>query len=135
MKSANSVPNPVDVHVGKRLRLRRKVLGHSQSAVAKALGITFQQIQKYERGANRISASKLYEASQFLGVSVPYFYDGIDDENEPSDPNMTVGQGAAQSLLMTYEGVELAENFPRIRTDNHRQKVLGLISALAAGDE
>uniref|UniRef100_A0AB74UNH7 Xre family transcriptional regulator n=1 Tax=Caulobacter phage BL57 TaxID=3348355 RepID=A0AB74UNH7_9VIRU len=72
-------PHPVDLYVGQRLRNARKAAGHSQGDLAEALGITFQQIQKYERGANRISSSKLYEAAQFLKQPIAYFYPPVDD--------------------------------------------------------
>ncbi len=70
-------PHPVDVHVGGRVRLRRKLLGMSQTDLGNALGVTFQQVQKYERGANRISASRLYELSQVLDAPISYFFDDM----------------------------------------------------------
>ncbi len=69
----------IDQHVGARLRVRRKQIGMSQSGLAEALGLTFQQVQKYERGANRVSASKLYETARVLGVDVAYFFEGVED--------------------------------------------------------
>ncbi len=74
-KDLETAPNPVDVHVGLRIRLRRKELGVSQEKLAEAIGLTFQQVQKYERGSNRISASRLLEFSKVLDVSIPYFFD------------------------------------------------------------
>lgn len=71
-------PHPVDRHVGRRIAERRIGLGFNQSELGKALGLTFQQIQKYEKGANRVSASKLWEVARFLNVTVPYFYDGLE---------------------------------------------------------
>ena len=76
-------PNPVDVHVGRRVRLRRKELGVSQAWLADRLGLTFQQVQKYERGANRISASKLYQIASVLEVPITYFFEGLDDPAAP----------------------------------------------------
>ena len=70
------LPNPVDLHVGSRIRLRRKILGVSQERLADALGLTFQQVQKYERGANRVSASKLYEIAATLQTQIAYFFAG-----------------------------------------------------------
>ena len=78
-KLPSDMAHPVDLYVGARLRIRRKVLGLSQTQLAEALGITFQQIQKYERGANRISASKLYEAARLLQSPVSYFFEGLDE--------------------------------------------------------
>jgi transcriptional regulator with XRE-family HTH domain len=72
-------PNPVDMHVGGRVRMRRKLMGVSQEQLAESLGLTFQQVQKYERGANRVSASKLYEIARTLQVPVSFFFDGLAD--------------------------------------------------------
>src|SRR5580698_8757948 len=71
------LPNPIDLHVGARIRLRRRMQGVSQEKLADALGLTFQQVQKYERGANRVSASKLYEIAAALRAPVAYFFDGL----------------------------------------------------------
>lgn len=84
-------PSPIDVHVGSRIRSRRKTLGMSQEGLATQMRLTFQQIQKYERGSNRISAPKLWEAAQALGVSVGYFFEGLEQaggEVVRSDPEM-----------------------------------------------
>src|SRR3954464_8804994 len=78
-------PNPVDMHVGGRVRMRRKLLGVSQEQLADSLGLTFQQVQKYERGANRVSASKLYEIAKTLQVPVSFFFDGLADPMDGSD--------------------------------------------------
>ena len=75
-------PNPIDLHVGARIRMRRRLLGVSQERLAEALGLTFQQVQKYERGANRVSASKLYEIARTLQTPVTYFFDGLADAGE-----------------------------------------------------
>lgn len=72
-------PTEIDEHVGVRLRERRKILGMSQSVLAQKLGVSFQQVQKYERGVNRIGAGRLYEISKVLGVAINYFFDGIDE--------------------------------------------------------
>ena len=77
-------PHPVDLHVGRRVAERRISSGHTQTDLAGALGLTFQQVQKYEKGANRISASKLWEAAAFLGVDIDYFFSGL-SETSPSD--------------------------------------------------
>ena len=122
--------NPVDLHVGARVRLRRKFLGLSQEALGNALDLTFQQVQKYERGANRISASKLHEIARFLKVPVTYFFEGFgmtsgDEAFVESDSERSVND-----FLATGEGVELAEAFPRIRSTQRRRKVLELVKAL-----
>src|SRR5579862_5575580 len=82
-----NAPNPVDLHVGARIRMRRRLQGVSQEKLADALGLTFQQVQKYERGANRVSASKLYEIASALKSPVAYFFDGL------ADPSGSEGEG------------------------------------------
>ncbi len=73
--ASKGFPNPIDVHVGARIRLRRTLLGISQVALAEAIGLTFQQVQKYEKGVNRVSASRLVDLANALDVSIPYFFD------------------------------------------------------------
>lgn len=124
-----SISNQIDVHVGTRVRVRRKFLGQSQTDLANALGITFQQVQKYERGSNRISASKLYEAAQALKVPVAYFFEGYDDQVHTSAPSQS--ERSVHKFLGTSEGIEIAEAFPRIKTAKYRRKVAELVVALA----
>ena len=83
---ADSFPNPIDAHVGKRLRLRRNILRITQQELAKMLGLTFQQVQKYEKGNNRISASRLWDISQILGVSLDFFFEDIDEQTAIKSP-------------------------------------------------
>src|ERR1700689_2171940 len=83
-------PNPVDVHVGARLRLRRTLLGMSQEKLGEAIGLTFQQVQKYERGANRVGASRLFDLSRVLDVPVSFFFDDISDDVSQRSPRMMV---------------------------------------------
>jgi len=126
-------PNPVDLHVGGRVRMRRKPLGVSQEQLADSLGLTFQQVQKYERGANRVSASKLYEIAKTLQVPVSFFFDGLADPMDGSDGD-EVGQQAeriVQEFLTTPEGLELAEVFPKIGRGRVRRQVLDLVRAMA----
>src|ERR1700753_2661258 len=78
------MPHPVDIHVGKQLRMRRVILGLSQEAIGKAIGITFQQVQKYERGINRMGASRVYELARYLTVRVSYFFEGLDNSARTS---------------------------------------------------
>ncbi len=82
--AADNGPHPVDLHVGRRVAEKRISLGFSQTDLAQALGLSFQQVQKYERGANRISASKLWDVAQFLSVEIVYFFAGL--TNDPKDP-------------------------------------------------
>ena len=125
-------PNVVDIHVGGRVRMRRKMLGISQETLADALKLTFQQVQKYERGANRVSASKLYDIAKTLQVPVSFFFDGLADPvtNESDD----VGAAADRIItdfLNTPEGLELAEMFPKIGRSRVRRQVLDLVRAMA----
>lgn len=125
-------PNPVDRHVGLRIRMRRKSLGMSQERLAEAVGLTFQQIQKYERAANRVSASKLWELAQALETSVPYFFEGL-SEMQQSDEHDT--RQRVQDFLLTPEGLELAQIFPRIGRPRLRRRILEIIRALAEDAE
>jgi transcriptional regulator with XRE-family HTH domain len=119
-------PHPVDCHVGLRVRLRRKEMGVSQERLAEALGITFQQVQKYERGANRVSASKLWEIAGALKTPVSYFYDGLCDQD-----SLGAGRDVAQEFMLTAEGLELMAAFPRIVEPAIRRKIVELIRVVA----
>lgn len=112
--------------------MRRKLLGISQEQLADALQLTFQQVQKYERGANRVSASKLYEIAKTLRVSVPFFFDGLPDTVEGETDE--VGRAANLTLtefLETAEGLELAEMFPKIGKGRIRRQVVDLVRAMS----
>lgn len=119
-------PHPVDLHVGIRIRMRRKEMGVSQERLAEALGITFQQVQKYERGANRVSASKLWEIAAALKTPVAYFYDGLGDREA-----VTGQRDAAQEFLLSSEGIELVAAFPRITEPAIRRKIVELVRVVA----
>jgi transcriptional regulator with XRE-family HTH domain len=120
--------NKIDAHVGDRVRLRRKILGMSQSDLSSRIGLTFQQVQKYERGSNRISASKLYDIAGVLKVVPQYFFDGLDDPGRSFEQSSS--EQNVQSFLATAEGVELAQDFPRIRGGKLRRRVLELVGSL-----
>lgn len=124
-------PNPVDLHVGARVRMRRKFLGMSQEGLAETIDLTFQQVQKYERGSNRISASKLYEISRALKAPVAYFFEGYGESETLNGFSESDTEQFVHGFLMTTEGIELAEAFPRIRNAKHRRKILDLVRALA----
>lgn len=130
------LPNPIDVHVGLQVRLRRKELKISQEKLAETLGLTFQQVQKYERGANRISASKLYEIARTLRVPIGWFFEGLTDPSTGRDPELdTFGPTYAHDFLMTQEGVDLANLFPRIGQKRVRRRLVDLVRSLAEGEE
>lgn len=129
-------PNPVDLHVGARIRMRRKILGVSQERLAEDLGLTFQQIQKYERGANRVSASKLYEIARSLQSPIGFFFEGL--ESTTSEGMAEGGEPFVHDFLTTAEGLELASLFPRITRQKVRRRILELVRSMAeeeAGDD
>jgi transcriptional regulator with XRE-family HTH domain len=131
-KDQDRSPNPVDLHVGARIRMRRKILGVSQERLADDLGLTFQQVQKYERGANRVSASKLYEIARSLQAPISYFFDGLADPLAAAEQYAPAGDDRfVHDFLMTSEGLELATIFPKIRRGRVRRKVLDLVRAMA----
>lgn len=127
LDSDGQEPDPIDRHVGVRLRMRRKELGVSQERLAEAIGLTFQQVQKYERAANRISASKLWEIAQVLNTTVSYFYEGLGEAATEARPHLGPN---TEDFLLTAEGVELASSFPRIRHAGLRRRLLDLVRAL-----
>src|SRR5579862_4487027 len=126
-------PNPIDLHVGARIRMRRRMLGVSQEKLADALGLTFQQVQKYERGANRVSASKLYEIAAALRSPVAYFFDGLADPSGSEGEGEDAGPSDEQTVhafLMTAEGLELARLFPLLTRGPVRRRILDLVRAM-----
>ena len=124
----------VDIHVGARIRMRRRFIGMSQQTLAETLRLTFQQVQKYERGSNRVSASKLYEIARALGVGSSYFFEGLADplEGRPAQaPAAGPGADATREFLFTAEGLELARLFPRLRNAELRRQLILLVRAAA----
>lgn len=127
----NPTPNPIDQHVGARIRARRKQINVSQGDLAGALDLTFQQVQKYERGSNRVSASKLYEIAKALRVPVAYFFDGLAD---PLDGNEEPGADPAVfAMVATAQGHVLARAFPLIPPA--QQRALAALAREMAGFE
>ena len=131
-------PNPVDIHVGARLRLRRNLIGLSQEQLGKASGLTFQQIQKYERGANRMGASRLYQMARILNVPVEYFFaEMAAAANAPqtgfSDTEQSALEGAPadSEILRRRETLELIRAYYRITDPKQRRKVYELIKSMA----
>ncbi len=128
-----SVPNPVDVHVGHRVRLRRTLLGMSQEKLGKALGLTFQQVQKYERGVNRIGSSRLYRLSQILDVPVSFFFDDMPALDEGAAPGL--GEGPAEPFekdpMVKRETLELVRAYYRITDPTARKRLYELTKAMA----
>ena len=130
-------PSPVDLHVGSRVRLRRTLLGMSQEKLGNAVGLTFQQIQKYERGANRIGASRLFDMSRVLDVPVQFFFDDMPVETVAEDyrpPSGTPEPNAAtldQDPMAKRETLELVRTYYRIPNANLRRRLFDLAKALA----
>jgi len=122
-------PNPIDRHVGLRIRLRRRELGVSQERLADSIGLTFQQVQKYERAANRVSASKLWEVARALRTSVTYFYEGL--SGSAASSAASEDDDTVQAFLLTPEGMELAALFPQIRRSKVRRRLLELVRVMA----
>lgn len=126
-------PNPIDIHVGSRIRLRRTMLGMSQEKLGESLGITFQQIQKYEKGTNRVGASRLQNISSILNVPVSFFF-----EDAPGDQASTSGMAEASSsnyvvdFLSSSEGLQLNRAFVKIADPKVRRRLVELVKTLAA---
>ena len=135
MSDLQRKPNPVDIHVGSRIRMRRRVMGLSQDDLASQLGLTFQQVQKYERGTNRVSASKLFGIAVVLQAPVSYFFDGLSEPESLGGSSVRddATETAIRSFLNTTEGLELARRFPLIPKGRLRKQVLELVRAL--GDD
>ena len=124
-------PHPIDAHVGQRVRTRRTLLGLNQTALGGALGLTFQQLQKYESGANRISASRLYELGQVLDVPVSYFFAEM-----PADPGGARGSRKApkpveKDPMLKRETLELVRAYYRIADPESRKRFRELVKAIA----
>jgi transcriptional regulator with XRE-family HTH domain len=132
-------PNPIDVHVGSRVRLRRMLLGMSQEKLGERMGLTFQQIQKYEKGTNRIGASRLYQISQILEVPVQFFFDDAPiPAGRPeaaggfSEPKM---ESFVYEFISTRDGLELIRAFVSIHDPKVRKRVVDLVRTLSDEDE
>ena len=123
--------NPIDVHVGDRIRRRRKALGVSQEHLAEQLGLTFQQVQKYERGANRVSASKLYQVACALQASIPYFFEGLPDPIQPKGVAEAERAPFVHDMPLTPDERELASLLSRIDNKRVRRRLLELVRSLA----
>ncbi|MCK5747785.1 MAG: helix-turn-helix transcriptional regulator [Oricola sp.] len=126
-----SAPHPIDVHVGSRVKLRRMILGMSQETLGRSLGLTFQQIQKYEKGVNRIGASRMFELSQLLDVPVQFFYDEYGDRSVVNGFAEPAAGEPVMTLLNTPEGVQLCRYFSGIRDPEVKKRVLELVRSIA----
>lgn len=133
-----SHPNPVDVHVGDRLRSRRNLLGVSQERLADAVGITFQQVQKYERGTNRISASRLWQFSKILNVSISYFFEDFADKKDGFETTYGFADteqenfDADENLMNRKETLDLIREYYSIPDPKLRKDLFKMIRSMAA---
>ena len=126
--------HPVDVYVGNKLRARRVVLGMSQEAIGKAIGVTFQQIQKYERGINRMGSSRLYEFSKLLNIPVQYFFEGYNDFDQSQDYSTAVAeeaQGFEHDAMTRRETLELVRAYYSIKDEKVRKRFADLLKSMA----
>ena len=119
--------NPTDRHVGSRLRMRRRMLNMSQADLAKTIGVTFQQVQKYEKGKNRVSASRLQQVGRVLDVPIEFFFDGL-----PSNGQMAV-PSYVNDFLACADGVALVKAFTRISDKKLRRAIVALVEAIGGG--
>lgn len=131
----SKAPNPVDVHVGGRIRLRRMVLGMSQEKLGDSLGLTFQQIQKYEKGTNRVSASRLLSIGEILGVPVSFFYEGLDEALVPATGMAEADPVAyVMDFVNSPEGLQLNMAFNKIKNPETRKRIVDLVKTLVAAE-
>ncbi|MBR6411604.1 MAG: helix-turn-helix transcriptional regulator [Alphaproteobacteria bacterium] len=137
---ADGGANPIDLHVGKRLKKARLARGMSQERLAKAMNITFQQVQKYEKGLNRIGASRLWDLAQVLDVPITYFYEGMSAETQDQSPRKinvlkdSNGDFRIEDLVLTPEDIELIAYYKQIKNPMVIQNILNLVKSLA-GEE
>lgn len=117
-------PNPIDIEVGARIRLRRKILGMSQETVAEHIGVTFQQLQKYEKGTNRVGASRLHQIAEALKVSPAHFLGDDKPVDDSTDEIM--------SFIRSSEGIALNRAFVSIADETTRKRIIDLVKAIAA---
>jgi transcriptional regulator with XRE-family HTH domain len=135
---AKKAPNPTDKHVGSRVRMRRMMLGMSQEKLGDALGLTFQQVQKYEKGTNRIGASRLQQIAQILQVQVAFFFEGA-----PSAITIGRHEGLSEApspayvsdFLATSDGLALTKAFMKIRDAKLRRRIVDLVEQIAGSDK
>jgi transcriptional regulator with XRE-family HTH domain len=123
-------PNYIDVHVGARMRMRRQLINMSQERLGELLGITFQQVQKYEKGSNRISASRLFYSAKTLGVPVQFFFDGLPG-NEGHDGMSEAPRDEFSAVMMSPEGIQLSKAFRDADTSTLRKLIADLARMVA----
>jgi transcriptional regulator with XRE-family HTH domain len=137
MAAAKKAPNPIDKHVGSRVRMRRMMLAMSQEKLGDALGLTFQQVQKYEKGTNRIGASRLQQISHILQVPVAFFFEGAPNLHGSTNGGMKEAPSPAyvSDFLATSEGLSLTKAFMRIKEPKLRRRIVDLVEEIAGDDD
>jgi transcriptional regulator with XRE-family HTH domain len=134
--AAKKAPNPIDKHVGSRVRMRRMMLSMSQEKLGDALGLTFQQVQKYEKGTNRIGASRLQQISNILQVPVSFFFEGA--PHLPGERHSGLGEAPSPAyvsdFLATSDGLSLTKAFMRIKSSKMRRRIVDLVEQIAGED-
>ncbi len=134
MSVVKKAPNPIDKHVGSRVRMRRMMLGMSQEKLGDALDLTFQQVQKYEKGTNRIGASRLQQISHILQVPVSFFFEGAPASGRPIEMGEAPSPAYVSDFLASSDGLALTKAFMRIKEPKVRRRIVDLVEAIV-GDE
>jgi transcriptional regulator with XRE-family HTH domain len=131
---AKKAPNPIDKHVGSRVRMRRMMLSMSQEKLGDALGLTFQQVQKYEKGTNRIGASRLQQIANILQVPVSFFFEGAPHTAHSTGMSEAPSPAYVSDFLATSDGLSLTKSFMRIKNGKLRRRIVDLVEQIA-GEE
>jgi transcriptional regulator with XRE-family HTH domain len=134
--ASKGFPNPIDVHVGSRIRSRRTVLGLSQSTLAEAIGLTFQQVQKYERGTNRVSSSRLFDLGRILDVPITYFFSDMPEDIKGSSPARLQGAkppaaDREEDPMHRRETLELVRAYYQIKEPALRKRLADMVKAIS----
>ena len=135
--ASKGFPNPIDVHVGGRIRLRRTLLGMSQEKLGEAIGLTFQQVQKYERGANRVGSSRLFDLARVLDVSISYFFEDMPNSVEEKSPSKLMGMSTPPAMdyepdpMAKRETLDLVRAYYKIPDPAVRKRMFELTKSVA----
>src|SRR3982751_2009046 len=135
MRVPKKQANPIDIQVGNRVRIRRMLMGMSQERLGDLLGLTFQQVQKYEKGVNRIGAGRLYEVARILGVPIDFFYEGVAATHQGSGFAEPESAAPVMEFVSSGEGLQLSLAFMKIKDPKVRKRVLDLVKSLADEEE
>ena len=134
-KSGPRSASPIDIHVGTRIRVRRQLLNMTQVKLGESLGVTFQQVQKYERGTNRVGASRLWHISRALDAPVTFFYDGLDNDHEYSQAAENDQTPIVYDFINSSDGVAFAKAVSKIENKAVRRQLLELARSLADSED